>query len=118
MRHRAKGGVRSQHLKFGRLLNLPLWLMGRLRLRSGQDFLKPRIVPKRVVFPTCPQVGKGDAVIGVVHAYKHCAALARQRTRACHSWLRDDGGRYRHLQFLAECSEARVIFVIENEGRD
>src|SRR5436305_14535386 len=44
--------------------------------------------------------------------------IARPRTTACRSWLRDDGGRHLHFQFLAECSEARVIFVIENEGRD
>ncbi len=46
--------------------------MNRLRLRSGEDFLKPRIAPKRVPFPTCPHVGKGDAVIGVVDSKRSC----------------------------------------------
>ena len=46
--------------------------MNRLRLRTGQDFLKPRIAPQWVPFPTCPQVGKGDAVIGVVDSKGSC----------------------------------------------
>src|SRR5260370_40817372 len=46
--------------------------MDRLRLRTGQDFLKPRIVPKRVRFPTCSQVGKGNAVIGVIDSERSC----------------------------------------------
>src|SRR5437773_11378083 len=46
--------------------------MDRLRLRAGQDFLKPRIVPKRIPMPTCPQVGRGDAVIGVVDSKGRC----------------------------------------------
>jgi hypothetical protein len=37
-----------------------------LRLRAGQDFLKPQIIAQRVPFPTCPQIGKRDAVIGVI----------------------------------------------------
>ena len=42
---------------------------------TGQDFLKSRVVSERIRFPTCPQVGKGDAaVIGVVHAYNRRAA--------------------------------------------
>jgi hypothetical protein len=49
--------------------------MDRLRVRSGQDFLKPRIAPKRVPFPTCPQVGKGDAVIGVVESKGSCEQM-------------------------------------------
>src|SRR6266516_7209518 len=48
------------------------FLMDRLRLRTGQDLLKPRIVPKRVPFPTCSQIGKGDAVIGVVDSKGSC----------------------------------------------
>src|SRR5438105_13669915 len=47
-------------------------LMDRLRLRTGQDFLKPRIVPQRIPFPTCPQIGKSDAVIGVVESKRSC----------------------------------------------
>src|SRR5439155_22465115 len=31
-------------------------------------FLKSRVLAERIPFPTCPQVGKDDAVIGVVHA--------------------------------------------------
>jgi hypothetical protein len=40
--------------------------MDRLRLRTGQDFLKPWIASKRVPFPACPQIGERDAVIGVI----------------------------------------------------
>lgn len=37
-----------------------------LENKTGRDFLKPRIAPKRVPFPTCPQIGKGDAFVGVI----------------------------------------------------
>ena len=40
-----------------------------------------------------------------------------QRSRASRSWLRGGSGQYRQLQFLAECCEARVILIIQNEGR-
>jgi hypothetical protein len=46
--------------------------MGRLWLRAGHDFLKPRIVPQRVPFPARPQIGKGDAVIDVVDRERSC----------------------------------------------
>jgi hypothetical protein len=42
--------------------------MNRLRLRTGQDFLKAWVVSKRVPFPACSHVGKGDAVIDVIDA--------------------------------------------------
>jgi len=42
-------------------------------IRSGQDFLKPEIVPKRVPFPVCQQIGKRDGFVGVVHAYNRGA---------------------------------------------
>src|SRR6266550_5177820 len=53
--------------------------MDRLRLWTGQDFLKPRIAPKRVPFPACPQVGKGDAVIGVVDSKRSCEQTLKFR---------------------------------------
>ena len=46
--------------------------MDSLRLRTGEDFLKPQIASKRVPFPTCSQIGKGDAVIGVVDSNRSC----------------------------------------------
>ncbi len=46
--------------------------MDRLRLRAGEDFLKARIASKRVPFPSCPQIGKGDAVIGVIDSKRSC----------------------------------------------
>src|SRR6266481_1138727 len=42
--------------------------MNRLRLRTDQDFLKAWVVSKRVPFPACSQVGKGDAFVGVIDA--------------------------------------------------
>ena len=59
--------------------------MDRFRLRTNQDFLKPRIVPKRVPFPTCPQVGKGDAVSGVVDGKFTTFAPRHVRTRGVRS---------------------------------
>ena len=60
--------------------------------------------------PADNRVGDGNLV--------NVAPLQLRKERRFRSWLRDDGGRYRQLQFLAECSEARIIFVSENEGRD
>ena len=54
-------------------------LVDRLRLRAGEDFLKSRIVPKRIPFPTCPQIGKGDAVIGVVDSQRSCEQTLKLR---------------------------------------
>src|SRR6266404_1742732 len=49
---------------------------------------------------------------------KRCAASVQKRTKVSRSWRRKDGRRYRQLQFLAERSEAQIIFVSENEWRD
>ena len=53
-------------LNFLGLANYCSLLMNRLRLRTGQDFLKPQIIAQRVPFPACPQIGKRDAFIGVI----------------------------------------------------
>ena len=37
-----------------------------LWLGSGEDFLKSRIVPERIPFSTCQQLGKRDAFVGVI----------------------------------------------------
>ncbi|PYJ36537.1 MAG: hypothetical protein DME84_10380 [Verrucomicrobia bacterium] len=47
------------------MLNNQLFV-GRLRLGAGEDFLKSRVVPERVPFPARPQIGKADAVVGVI----------------------------------------------------
>jgi hypothetical protein len=40
--------------------------MDRLWFRAGQDFLKARIVSKRMPFPTHSQIRKSDAVVNVI----------------------------------------------------
>jgi hypothetical protein len=43
-----------------------------LSVGPGEGFLKVRIASKRVPFPTCSQIGKGDAVIGIVDSKRSC----------------------------------------------
>src|SRR5213592_1967366 len=56
--------------------------MDRLRLRAGEDFLKPRIVSKRVPFPACSQIGKGNAVIRVVDSKRSCKQTLNCKNRS------------------------------------
>ncbi|PYJ59517.1 MAG: hypothetical protein DME74_12395 [Verrucomicrobia bacterium] len=59
-----RAGVRSQQpdilINCARKPRSLRVITDRLRLRAGQDFLKPRIVPKRMPLPTYPQIGKRD----------------------------------------------------------
>src|SRR5207248_2493403 len=55
-------------------------LMNRLRLWTGQDFLKPQVIAQRVPFPTCPQIGKRDQRQLIVEYSSFAEATARQES--------------------------------------
>ena len=47
------------------------------RLEVGEDFLKSRVVPKRIPFPACPQIGKRNAFVGVNDAPRKKGAIEK-----------------------------------------
>jgi hypothetical protein len=71
-------------LNFLSLANYRSLLMNRLRLRTGEDFLKPRIIAQRVPFPVSPQIGKRDQsqLIGEYSSFATCSAEATARQLA------------------------------------